>query len=167
MEEVEKLLHWLSNVLDNRVFVALTRGLWDLTSKDVLDYTEDLREGGGGGGGGAGAGAQRVRVTLRGGVVVPGVQRGGPGGFPERRGSFDTESLWICWPGRLRVPLLSLSLALAASQQDAWRGRQSAATTLAHMDSFFKTVLTSSMGNDLQVGGIGEGRGQEAVLVGG
>lgn len=48
MEEVEKLLHWLSNVLDNRVFVALTRGLWDLTSKDVLDYTEDLREGGGG-----------------------------------------------------------------------------------------------------------------------
>ncbi|PSC72196.1 plant MNA5-17 [Micractinium conductrix] len=83
MEEVEKLLHWLSNVLDNRVFVALTRGLWDLTSKDVLDYTEDLREGGGG-------------------------------------------------------------------QRDAWRGRQSAATTLAHMDSFFKTVLTSSMGNDLQ-----------------
>ena len=54
MEEVEKLLHWLSNVLDNRVFVALTRGLWDLTSKDVLDYTEDLREGGGGG--------QRVRA---------------------------------------------------------------------------------------------------------
>ena len=39
--------------------------------------------------------------------------------------------------------------------QDAWRGRQSAATTLAHMDSFFKTVLTSSMGNDLQVGGRG------------
>ena len=39
------------------------------------------------------------------------------------------------------------------SPQDAWRGRQSAATTLAHMDSFFKTVLTSSMGNDLQVGG--------------
>lgn len=36
MEEVEKLLHWLSNVLDGRVFVALTRGLWDLTSKDVL-----------------------------------------------------------------------------------------------------------------------------------
>jgi hypothetical protein len=54
MEEVEKLLHWLSIVLDNRVFVALTRGLWDLTSKDVLDYTEDLREGGGGG--------QRVRA---------------------------------------------------------------------------------------------------------
>lgn len=48
MEEVEKLLHWLSNVLENRVFVALTRGLWDLTSKDVLDYTEDLREGRGG-----------------------------------------------------------------------------------------------------------------------
>lgn len=40
-----------------------------------------------------------------------------------------------------------------ALPQDAWRGRQSAATTLAHMDSFFKTVLTSSMGNDLQVGG--------------
>lgn len=36
MEEVEKLLHWLSNVLDGRVFVALCRGLWDLTSKDVL-----------------------------------------------------------------------------------------------------------------------------------
>jgi hypothetical protein len=61
MEEVEKLLHWLSNVLDNRVFVALTRGLWDLTSKDVLDYTEDLREGGGGG--------QRVRGRRHGRAV--------------------------------------------------------------------------------------------------
>ena len=63
MEEVEKLLHWLSNVLDNRVFVALTRGLWDLTAKDVLEYTEDLREAGSGGGGGqSGAAGQRVRA---------------------------------------------------------------------------------------------------------
>ena len=64
MEEVEKLLHWLSNVLDGRVFVALCRGLWDLTAKDVLDYTEDLREGGGA----AGAGTQRVRLP-RGGAA--------------------------------------------------------------------------------------------------
>lgn len=52
-------------------------------------------------------------------------------------------------PHLLRIPF--------ARAQDAWRGRQSAATTLAHMDSFFKTVLTSSMGNDLQVGGLYRG----------
>lgn len=45
MGELEKLLQWLSSTLDNRVFVALTRGLWDLTSKDVLQYAEDLQEG--------------------------------------------------------------------------------------------------------------------------
>lgn len=45
MEELEKLLQWLSSTLDNRVFVSLTRGLWDLTSKDVLQYAEDLNEG--------------------------------------------------------------------------------------------------------------------------
>ena len=70
MEEVEKLLHWLSNVLDNRVFVALTRGLWDLTAKDVLDYTEDLREGGGGG-------AQRVIAGQQGEVEGGAVAWGG------------------------------------------------------------------------------------------
>lgn len=42
---MEKLLQWLSSTLDNRVFVALTRGLWDLTAKDVLAYAEDLHEG--------------------------------------------------------------------------------------------------------------------------
>ena len=45
MEELQKLLQWLSSTLDNRVFVALTRGLWDLASKDVLQYAEDLTEG--------------------------------------------------------------------------------------------------------------------------
>jgi len=44
MEELEKLLLWLNSTLDNRVFVALTRGLWDLASKDVLQYAEDLNE---------------------------------------------------------------------------------------------------------------------------
>lgn len=48
MEELERLLHWLSSSLDTRVYVAVTRGLWDLTSKDVLEYAEDLQEGGGG-----------------------------------------------------------------------------------------------------------------------
>lgn len=51
------------------------------------------------------------------------------------------------------APSLSPRPCLPGWLQDAWRGRQSAATTLAHMDNFFKTVLTSSMGNDLQARG--------------
>ena len=87
LEEQERLLQWLSNTLDTRVFVALTRGLWDLTSKDVLEYAEDLTEGGAAGGGG---------------------------------------------------------------QAHAWRGRQNASLAIRALDSFFKGVLTASMGNDLQ-----------------
>eukprot|EP00887_Chlorella_sp_A99_P007719 scaffold20.g7719.t1 len=48
LEQLERLLQWLSATLDGRVFVALARGLWDLTAKDVLEYAEDLREGRGG-----------------------------------------------------------------------------------------------------------------------
>ena len=39
-------LHILASVLDGRVFVALSRGLWDLTARQILHYAEDLREGG-------------------------------------------------------------------------------------------------------------------------
>ena len=83
LEQLEHLLQWLSTALDTRVFVALARGLWDLTAKDVLDYAEDLREG-----------------------------RGG--------------------------------------EAHAWRGRQNAHASLLLLDRFFKSVLTRSMGNDLQ-----------------
>lgn len=41
-------LHILSSVLDSRVFVALSRGLWDLTAKQILHYAENLRENGAG-----------------------------------------------------------------------------------------------------------------------
>ncbi|KAL6780540.1 CGL46 [Auxenochlorella protothecoides x Auxenochlorella symbiontica] len=65
MEELERLLHWLSSSLDTRVYVAVTRGLWDLTSKDVLEYAEDLQEGGGGQRG-AWRGRQNASVAVRG-----------------------------------------------------------------------------------------------------
>ena len=32
-------------VLDARVYVALGRGLWDCTAREVFDYVEDLQEG--------------------------------------------------------------------------------------------------------------------------
>ena len=41
-------LHILSSVLDSRVFVALSRGLWDLTAKQILNYAENLTENGAG-----------------------------------------------------------------------------------------------------------------------
>lgn len=41
-------LHILASAVDNRVFVALSRGLWDLTARQILQYAEDLTEGAGG-----------------------------------------------------------------------------------------------------------------------
>jgi hypothetical protein len=50
--------------LDGRVFVALTRGLWDLASKGVLDYAEGLSEGRGGSEGLRGAWRGRRAAAL-------------------------------------------------------------------------------------------------------
>ena len=61
--ELERLLQWLSTTLEQRVFVALCRGLWDLTAKDVLEYAEELTEAAGGGGGGAAGHAWRGRQS--------------------------------------------------------------------------------------------------------
>lgn len=47
--DIQKVLQWLAAALDGRVFVALTRGLWDLTARDILEYAEDLTEGSRGG----------------------------------------------------------------------------------------------------------------------
>lgn len=38
------VLRWLATCLDGRVFVALSRGLWDLSARDILRYAEDLTE---------------------------------------------------------------------------------------------------------------------------
>jgi len=83
LSKIRRLLELLSAALDGRVFVALTRGLWDLTARDILDYAEDLREGG-------------------------------------------------------------------EQQKAAWRGRQNASAALGTADKFFKAMLTSAMGTDLQ-----------------
>lgn len=48
LDQTSPTLHILSSVLDNRVFVALSRGLWDLTSKQILHYAENLTENGAG-----------------------------------------------------------------------------------------------------------------------
>lgn len=56
-------LHILASALDNRVFVALSRGLWDLTARQILQYAEDLTEGSGGTKG-AWRGRQNAAVVL-------------------------------------------------------------------------------------------------------
>jgi hypothetical protein len=48
LDHTSPTLHILSSVLDSRVFVALTRGLWDLTAKQILNYAENLTENGAG-----------------------------------------------------------------------------------------------------------------------
>ena len=83
LSKIQRLLELLSAALDGRVFVALTRGLWDLTARDILEYAEDLREGG-------------------------------------------------------------------EQQKAAWRGRQNASAALGTTDKFFKAMLASAMGTDLQ-----------------
>ena len=44
LEKVEEVVLGLTRLLDSRVFVALGRGLWDFTAKDVYDYVESLQE---------------------------------------------------------------------------------------------------------------------------
>ena len=41
---LEGVMDGLRLVLDARVFVALGRGLWDCTAREVFDYVEDLQE---------------------------------------------------------------------------------------------------------------------------
>ena len=45
LEALEAVMEHLKLVLDARVYVALGRGLWDCTARDVFDYVEDLQEG--------------------------------------------------------------------------------------------------------------------------
>lgn len=45
LEALEAVMENLRRVLDARVYVALGRGLWDCTAREVFDYVEDLREG--------------------------------------------------------------------------------------------------------------------------
>lgn len=42
---MEEVILGLTRTLDNRVFVALGRGLWDFTSKEIFEYVESLQEG--------------------------------------------------------------------------------------------------------------------------
>ena len=44
LERVEEVVLGLTRLLDARVYVALGRGLWDFTAKDVYDYVESLQE---------------------------------------------------------------------------------------------------------------------------
>ena len=44
LERVEEVVLGLTRLLDSRVYVALGRGLWDFTAKDVYDYVESLQE---------------------------------------------------------------------------------------------------------------------------
>ncbi len=45
MEAMEDILAALLRSLDGRVYVAVGRGLWDFTSKDIYDYVDSLQEG--------------------------------------------------------------------------------------------------------------------------
>jgi hypothetical protein len=63
LDQTSPTLHILSSVLDSRVFVALTRGLWDLTARHILQYAEDLTEGAGGTHG-AWRGRQNASIVL-------------------------------------------------------------------------------------------------------
>ena len=45
LEALEAVMENLKQVLDARVYVALGRGLWDCTAREVFDYVEDLQEG--------------------------------------------------------------------------------------------------------------------------
>lgn len=59
-----------------------------------------------------------------------------------------------CWSGFIYVghwqPIVSNPISsLTQPTQGAWRGRQNASMAIQGLDSFFKSMLTSSMGNDL------------------
>lgn len=45
LEAMEEVVLALTRALDGRVYVALGRGLWDFTAKEVFDYVESLQEG--------------------------------------------------------------------------------------------------------------------------
>lgn len=45
LEAMEDVLALLLRSLDGRVYVAVGRGLWDFTSKDIYDYVDSLQEG--------------------------------------------------------------------------------------------------------------------------
>ena len=45
LEAMEEVVLGLTRTLDGRVYVALGRGLWDFTAKDIFDYVESLQEG--------------------------------------------------------------------------------------------------------------------------
>jgi hypothetical protein len=42
---MEEVILGLTRTLDGRVYVALGRGLWDFTAKEIFDYVESLQEG--------------------------------------------------------------------------------------------------------------------------
>ncbi len=42
---MEEVMMGLTRALDGRVYVAVGRGLWDFTAKEVYDYVEGLQEG--------------------------------------------------------------------------------------------------------------------------
>ncbi len=45
LEAMEEVILGLTRTLDGRVYVALGRGLWDFTAKEIFDYVESLQEG--------------------------------------------------------------------------------------------------------------------------
>ena len=45
LEALEDVLTYVHQVVDSRVYVAVSRGLWDHASQDVYDYLEGLQEG--------------------------------------------------------------------------------------------------------------------------
>ena len=45
LEALEDVLADLFQAVDNRVYIAVGRGLWDCASQDVYDYLEGLQEG--------------------------------------------------------------------------------------------------------------------------
>ena len=42
---MEEVMTGLTRALEGRVYVAVCRGLWDFTAKEVFDYVEGLQEG--------------------------------------------------------------------------------------------------------------------------
>jgi len=45
LEAMEDVMGRLGRALEGRVYVAVCRGLWDFTAKEVFDYVEGLQEG--------------------------------------------------------------------------------------------------------------------------
>jgi hypothetical protein len=45
LEIMEEVMMGLPRALDGRVYVAVGRGLWDFTAKEIYDYVEGLQEG--------------------------------------------------------------------------------------------------------------------------